>query len=378
MPFSTTWVLFSALATVVAVQLFYFLFFFLRIVFKKNQAISSIAPLPVSVVICAKNEEKNLVTNLESWMTQDYHFEDGTKAYEVVLVDDNSDDGSDYLYRDLEAKYKHLRIVVLKQEAKGIKGKKFPLSIGIKEAKHEQLILTDADCKPTSNLWIANMAQAYQNPQKEIVLGYGAYKKYNGFLNKWIRWESAITAIQYFGFALAKVPYMGVGRNLSYHKKLFIQNKGFSSHSHLMSGDDDLFINQVATSKNTAVCMQEEAFTVSEPKYNTDAYFFQKKRHLSTGKYYKPMHKFLLGLFSITQFLSWAILIACIFFPSQLQLCIAVFLLRWIVQFIVFSMCLKKLREFDLIPSIWLFDFITVFYHIRMMPYLFIKPKEWK
>jgi hypothetical protein len=210
------------------------------------------------------------------------------------------------------------------------------------------------------------------------VLGYGAYKKYEGFLNKWIRWETAITAMQYLSYAKAKIPYMGVGRNLSYDKSIFFANKGFSSHSHLMSGDDDLFINQVATAKNTKISIHPESYTISEPKKSWDAYWFQKKRHMSTGKYYKPLHKFLLGLFNGSHFLFWAFAIWSLCFPKIILLAIATILVRWIVQFVVYASVFKKLQEFDLIASIWLYDIITLFYHLRLLPSVFIPQKTWK
>jgi hypothetical protein len=65
-------------------------------------------------------------------------------------------------------------------------------------------------------------------------------------LNRFIRFETVYSAVQYLSFALNGSPYMGVGRNLIYHKSLFAEANGFKSHEKIASGDDDLFINQVA------------------------------------------------------------------------------------------------------------------------------------
>src|SRR5688572_33381892 len=129
------------------------------------------------------------------------------------------------------------------------------------------------------------MQDAYTNGV-EVVLGYGAYYKRPGMLNKLIRFETFHSALQYFSLALAGLPYMGVGRNLSYKKELFLRNKGFSSINHVLSGDDDLFINQVATKHNVNVVLDQEAFTLSEPKRRFKDWIRQKNRHYSTGKYY--------------------------------------------------------------------------------------------
>ncbi len=169
-------------------------------------------------------------------------------THEVIVVDDNSLDDSKYILGELQKTFKNLQIIPLTQEAKMIKGKKYPLSIGIKEAKHEIVLLTDADCVPASEHWIYKIQDAF-TPGIEIVLGYGPYQKGPGLLNKLIRFETFHTALQYFSYALAGKTYMGVGRNLAYRKNLFFQNKGFSSINNIPSGDDDLFINKVATKK---------------------------------------------------------------------------------------------------------------------------------
>jgi hypothetical protein len=144
------------------------------------------------------------------------------------------------------------------------------LSIGIKSSKYEVMLLTDADCTPASDLWIQKMQDAYRDGV-EIVLGYGAYKKQKGFLNKLVRFETFHTALQYLSYALAGMPYMGVGRNLSYRKELFYRVKGFSSINHIPGGDDDMFINKVSTKKNTAIVVDKDAFTLSEsPKAFTN------------------------------------------------------------------------------------------------------------
>ena len=168
-----------------------------------------------------------------------------------------------------------------------IPGKKFPLSIGIKTAKYEIVLLTDADCVPASELWIEKMQETYDD-DTEIVLGYGAFHKKKGLLNKLIRWETFHTALQYFSYTLAGKPYMGVGRNLSYKKTVFFRHKGFSAHNNILSGDDDLFINNAATKKNTKINIDKDAFTLSEPVKSWGQWVKQKTRHYSTGKHYKP------------------------------------------------------------------------------------------
>ncbi len=359
------------------IQLFYYLFFFSRLAFyTAKKQINSVQNPFFSIIICAKNEETNVRNNLPHWVSQNYFKPDGTPNYEVILVDDNSDDGSSYEYARQAPLYPHLRILQLQQSAKGILGKKFPLSMGIKEAKSEYLLLTDADCVPQSNNWLQHIANTHTQ-QKEIVLGFAPYATENGFLNTRIRYETLMTAMQYLSYALAGLPYMGVGRNLSYKRPLFNAVKGFSSHNMLLSGDDDLFINKVATAKNTAICIEPETFMVSNAKNTLEDWHVQKKRHLSSSNYYKWKHKLLLGLYAFSHIAFWAAAIWSCFYFKNIPYVLAAILLRWIVLFIVGNKCAKKLQQGDL--SKWLIpmDIYWLAYYMRMFPNLFKKQITW-
>jgi len=269
----------------VFIQLVYYWVIFGRFAFYRDKKSVKGNLEPVSVVISAKNEFPNLKKNLPLILTQDYH------EYEVVVVNDASDDETIFLLEDLQREYSHLKVVNITQDLNFFKGKKFPLALGIKSAKHENLLLTDADCSPAGSEWIGKMADNFTN-EKEIILGYGKYYEEPGILNKIIRFETAFTAIQYLSFALSGMPYMGVGRNLAYKKTLFLKNKGFISHYNVSSGDDDLFVNRVANRRNTGIEVIKESFTLSPPKRSFKTWWKQKRRHISAGKYYKFKHKF--------------------------------------------------------------------------------------
>src|SRR6202012_605330 len=100
----------------------------------------------------------------------------------------------------------------------------------------------------------------------QIVLGYSPYNRTGNILNPIIRFETIKTAINYLSSALTGDAYMGVGRNLAYTKTLFFGAKGFAAHMHVLSGDDDLFVNQNSTPENTAVEISPESFMFSDAK----------------------------------------------------------------------------------------------------------------
>jgi glycosyltransferase involved in cell wall biosynthesis len=355
-----------AFIAIMAIQVFYYLFFFLRLAIYKKPKKDFYVEHPISVVICARDEAENLANNLPGVLVQDYN-----TTHEIVLVNDNSEDESKYLIEEFKKSFKNLNPVTLTQEAKMISGKKFPLSIGIKSAKNETLLLTDADCVPASEHWMKLMQDGY-NDGIEIVLGYGAYKKKPGLLNKLIRFETFQTALQYLSYALAGLPYMGVGRNLSYKKEVFLRNKGFSSINQIPSGDDDLFINQVANANNTAIVIDHEAHTLSEPKTNFNAWMNQKYRHYTTSKYYKKSHSFLLALYAISLFLVYPITIAALLISKEYILIGSIFAVRLIIQGTILRSTMKKLNELDLWPWFIVFDIWSIFY------YLFTLPSVWK
>jgi len=350
------------------IQVFFYSFFFSRVAFFSKKDKQQSQQHPVSVIICARDEDENIARHLPGVLVQKY-----SSTHEVIVVNDNSVDDSKYILEELQKTFKFLQIIDLKQEAKLISGKKYPLSIGIKEAKHEIVLLTDADCVPASEFWIERMQDAYVNGT-EIVIGYGAYNKRPGLLNKIIRFETFHSALQYLSFALAGNPYMGVGRNLSYKKDVFLRNKGFSAINHIPGGDDDLFINKVATRHNTSVVIDKDAITLSQPKRSFREWLRQKTRHYSTARYYKRGNKFLLATYSLSQFVFYPLLVLSILFYSW-KLALIVFGVRFLLQAFIFSKAMKKLDEHDLWPWFFFFDVWMFFYYIIFAPSLWKKPR---
>jgi glycosyltransferase involved in cell wall biosynthesis len=362
-------IVFYLFCLIAFIQLFYYSFFYSRVAFYKNKKKEISQQHPVSVIICARDEDENIARNLPGVLVQKY-----PSTHEVIVVNDNSVDDSKYILEELKKTFRFLNIVELKQEAKLISGKKYPLSIGIKEAKHEIVLLTDADCVPTSEFWMQKMQDAYVNGT-EVVIGYGGYKKRPGILNKLIRFETFHSALQYLSFALAGRPYMGVGRNLSYKRDVFFRNKGFSAINHIPGGDDDLFINKVATKHNISVVIDKDAITLSQPKRTFAAWHKQKTRHYSTARYYKTANKFLLALYSVSQFLFYPLFFAALIFYSW-KLALIIFGVRLLLQSFIFFKAMKKLDEADLWPWFLFLDIWMFFYYIIFAPTLWKKTEN--
>ena len=363
--------LLGLLTWVVLVQQCYYWFLFFRLGRSKRRSESS-AARGVSVVICAHNEHHRLSENLPLILGQEQ------AALEVLVVNHSSDDDTGFLLNHLSGEFPQLTTVNMPEDLNFFSGKKFPLSIGIKSAKHDVVLLTDADCTPASPEW-ARLMLSGMTPGREIVLGYGAYRHYPGFLNKLIRYDTAAIAIQYLSYALAGVPYMGVGRNLAYRKQIFYRNQGFISHYRIRSGDDDLFINRVANRKNTAVVTDPEAFTLSEPKRTLGEWITQKRRHFSTGHLYKFRHRLLLGTYAVSQPLFYALSILLLALNWSVIPVVLLMLIRFGTQYAVFSSGMKRLREKDLVPLLPLYEILLMFFNAGVyFSNLISKPVKWK
>lgn len=355
--FSLEFILFCSLVLVFLLQVFVYLFSYGKFAFHKAMVQSEINFKPVSVIICAKNEEQHLIKNLPFVLKQDY------PEYEVIVVDDYSQDDSKIVLEDYERKYPHLRIITVKEDRPYKIGKKFPLTLGIKGAKYDTVVLTDADCVPASDQWLKEISAQFTD-KTEIVLGYGAYEKLPGLLNKLIRFDTFIIAMQYFSFALKGKTYMGVGRNLAYKTDVFFRNKGFANHTHIASGDDDLFIHRVAKNDNVAVEYSHASHTISVPKKSFTEWAWQKKRHFTTAPLYRKSVKRFFGYVYLLPVLFYALLTALAVLQYALYILLALFLLRIIIQIIVYRKAMLKLNEKDLL-------FYTPFLEIL---FIFIQP----
>ena len=335
---------FIILAISLLIQLYFYLVVYYKAAYSHNRSVKYHDNIPVSIIIAAKNEKLNLISKLEKVLTQDY------PEFEVIVIDDSSDDGQKELLLEMAEKNSNLRTFRLSSSS----GKKNALSKGIELAKYPYLLFIDADCYPESKHWISYMAAGFIE-DKEIILGYGAYKKYNGILNAFIRYDTFIIALQYFGSALNGKAYMGVGRNLAYTKELWHRSNGFKAHENINSGDDDLFIISATNKNNTAIAAFTEAKTISEPKKTFLDFCKQKSRHFNSLKLYKPIHIFNASAELISRAMFY-VSATILLFSGFGYLVLILFLLRLITQFIIIGRFSEKLNEKDLLPYMLIFD----------------------
>lgn len=357
-----------------AIYLFFCGIAYFRFAFggKKSLPPKSSLP-PASVIICARNEAENIKKNLTLVLEQDF------PKFEVIVVDDCSWDGTLGILKEMQGEHPNLKVLELKEDHYYKHGKKLALTIGIKSAQYEHLVFTDADCYPASKDWLTQMIETFDDTT-DIVLGYGAYSNRRGFINKMIRMDTLRIGLQYLSLAVAGMPYMGIGRNLAYRKSFFMKQKGFSPHSQIPSGDDDLFVNKSATKYNIRIAANRNCITFSEPKKNLKEWMRQKRRHVSTAQHYTTFSKFILALIMFSQYFFWITAVALLFFPKYRYVAIGIVGGYIIIQLIIMKKATTRLNESKLfvysLVSEWILLFF--FYPLIAISNLLFKQVKWK
>ena len=330
----------------------------------------------VSVVLCAHNEQENLSQYLQALLTQDW------PEYEVIVVDDGSEDETRAVIERFMVHDPRLHMTFVPYGARVGSTKKLALTLAAKASKYEYLLLTDADCVPESNQWIREMMGGFRgntDRNTSIVLGFSPYFEEEGHVNRLVRYDTLFNGLHYLGAALCGHPYMGVGRNLAYKKSLFFESGGFTQLMNNNAGDDDLFVNHVATKANTAVVLSRESYVWSLAKKTLKEWWLQKRRHVSVSPYYRSETKFRLALEPMTRGLFYAVWLYAmwVYRPSDLQISISnglflltilLFVTRWIVQTSIINTSARRmgLKRFSMFSVLW-FDIVLPLVNLWML-----------
>jgi glycosyltransferase involved in cell wall biosynthesis len=324
---------------------------------------------PVSIVIAAKNEEKNLLACLPGILQQSY------ANFEVIVVVNQTTDNSLDVLENLSLEYPNLQVLVADTIPKDVHPKKHAIKLGIEQAKNDAILLTDADCSPKSAHWISEMVKGFKYHQ--VVIGYAPYQKTSGWVSALTQFETMLTGIQYVSFANLGQPYMGVGRNMGYRKSFFKKSRGFEGYEGVTGGDDDLFVHKNANSNNAIVQLAKTSFVASMPEKNMRAYIHQKIRHLSVGKQYSWRLSVLLGIFTLTHIVLWLGLLLAIFTNTVTAIAV-LFIFSYLPFLFSFYLFGRKTIGGLQAMMIVLVDVVfTIFYIFVGIQAMFTKRIEW-
>ncbi len=360
------------LGSLILFQIIYYIVVYGRTAFYKGNKKENKKLPSVSVVLCVKDEAYNLEKRLPTILEQEY------PNFEVVVVNDASVDETEYVLHVLKEIYPNLNVVNLYNNVNKFLGKKYPLSLGIKSAKNDIILLTEADTIPSSYHWISEMVKGFTD-NKQIVLGYTAYETRKGLLNKLIHYENQTLAMNYLGLGMIGSPYMGLGRNLAYTREMFFKQGGFISQYNIPVGDDDLFINKVANPRNTSVIITSDSINLSIPKEKMYEWIIQKKKHYTSLRHFKLKDKLITSLIPFTTFLLYALAIVSIVFKFPWEYVVVGILLKYIVQIFYYFRSSKTLGTKKIAIFAPIFEIMFMFFNtIINATTLFTKRKKWK
>ena len=319
----------------------------------------------LSVVVCARDEALKLAERLPAVLEQNY------PNFEVITVDHASADDTPAVLERLAGAYPRLRILRCDDSRPG---KRAALRMGVEAARGEWLALTDADCSPEPD-WLRALS-ACMDEKAEVILGYGPLEKEPGFLNAFARFETAMTATQYLSYALAGMPYMGVGRNLAYRKSALPAGI-LDDRAGIISGDDDLTVNAIANGRNTRVALSPGSFTWSAGPASWAEFFRRKSRHMGAGRRYKPLHQFLLGAWALSLMGHYFFgTLACL--SGSWKVFLAGFALRQLAIGVMAGPLSRRLCVEDLRWKWAVFDLYLFLYYLIMSPSAWLPPrKKW-
>jgi cellulose synthase/poly-beta-1,6-N-acetylglucosamine synthase-like glycosyltransferase len=371
------------LVPLLLVQLWYWLRYFRPFTRRPTEAPPEEPGLdnePVSIILCVRNELENLRELVPILLRQDYPTD-----YELVLIDDRSQDETEVYTQQLAQYYPgRFRLVTVTSTPAGFSPKKYALTLGIKAARYERLLFTDADCRPVTYDWLRLMQRGFQQKNNsDIVLGFSGYAERPGLLNQLIRYETLLTGTQYLSFAWAGKPYMGVGRNLAYTRSTFQSTKGFASHIRRLSGDDDLLVQDaVAAGARVGVVADPAAQTVSQPAETWGEWWHQKRRHLSAGNRYRIADRLRLAIFmgsnALFYFLSPIVLVAATT-PQNLLSLVAIWLARTLLLLATYIPLARRLGQPLSAAALPFFDFLYLILYCAWGSSLLVRrPLQWK
>ncbi|MDR0971393.1 MAG: glycosyltransferase [Bacteroidales bacterium] len=370
-------ILLSSIGLLVLIEAIYYMVVFSKVAFyneipKKERNLNSLPS--VSVVIVAKNDRYNLEKILPIILEQEY------PNFEVVVVNDSSKDKSEAVLRVFQEVYPHLNVVNLYDNVNKFLGKKYPLSLGIKTAKNDLILLIEPSSRPSSYKWISSMVRGYEGKRKQIILGFTKNETKKGFISWLISYDNLTSALNYLGNALISNPYTGYGTNLAYSRDLFFKNNGFIWQYTIPVGEDEIFVNKLANSNNCSVIIDKDAINIKNYEEGLSQMILNKKKHYVCLSYFKFKDKFISSIIPFSTFLIYILFfVGLLITKIPWQYLVLPLIVKYSLQITMYFISSKKLQ----IKQIAFFTpFLEIFFlffnTIIHISALSTKKKQWK
>lgn len=323
----------------------------------------------ITVIITSHNESEYLQENLETVLQQDY------PNFEVIVVNCGSTDETDMVIKRFQQTYSNLYQTFIPANAEDVNLKKLAITIGIKAAKNDILLFTEPYCHPKSARWISSYAHKFAEGNS-IVLGYCKIAIPNRlFMRQFILFDNMLHSLKYLSFAIMGKPFMGIGRNMAYRKELFYANKGFSDILNIDGGEDDLFINRIATKQHTSVLLSADSMTETTIVDKLSVWKRLKAKYMQTKKYYHGSANFFLGIETWSKYLFYLasiILLVWTILTSQYIIAgalVTLFILRYIIALVQLNRASNLLGSCKLHINLLFLELFQPINNLRLKKY---------
>lgn len=348
------WFLIIGLVLTFLIDLIYSIFYCRKLKVKDSTYIHS-ETIPVSIIICAKNQAQYLEKNLPRLLTQDY------PEYEIIVVDNGSvDDTEDVLIR-LKNIYPQLRSTHIPIDEKFKHNKKLAITIGVKAAKYDQIIHLNPNSFPNSKTWLSNTVVIAQG---KLYNAYSNFEYQKGFFYNFIRYDIIKQTIKIAAFTSINKLYAGNSFNMSFLKSDFLENKGYAGNAHFEAGYDHILSMNLAKKSDYTFSTNPDSKITIEAKNHYNIWKTINKYYFKSRKYVPYRRKLLLDLEPIAHFLFVILLIPALIktqlYFSLLAICIA----KIFIKGYCFKISTRHLREENLFLSSYVYVLLRPLYKL--------------
>lgn len=339
------------------------------IICRKEKGMMSGEPEGVSVVLTANNKADCLRENLEYFLKQDY------PSYEVIVVDECSEDETQDVLAEMQQKFPHLRTTRIFPDTKFRNTKKLAINIGILAAHYDIVLFSEMNCRPASEHWISTM-QSYFTPDTAVVIGYANYvtgkeKVSVRRLFRFMRFLKNILLIRQKCFVL------GDGFNMGYRKKFYLARKVFSKNSQSYFGYDNEIVKMLSSLGKVRIAKNMQASVIINDlrkktwKEDFTYYYFNKRKWSLSALCKADVNTHLRMLFYVLGYLLIFTKVLCNF----TLICVS---LTFLIDFIVINAYLRHLEQRKLFLTSFIISSIGFLYRWYYNVYSIFTNKKWR
>lgn len=238
---------------------------------------------PLSILLTVHDNARELERHLPVILSQDYPV-----GYEVIAVVSRGEDDTDDVLKQFANSHSNLYVTFIPDTSRYMSRKKLAVTLGVKAAKNEWVLMTDATCVPSSDQWLKHMAR-HATTGTDLVIGYS---NYDDEATDFQRFERLVSQRYILRKAQRGTAYRCEPGNLMFRKACFLDGRGFEGNLKYVRGEYDFIVNKFAERGNVATVIAPEAWMIEDAptkkQYrNRHLYYMETRRHLERSFGYR-------------------------------------------------------------------------------------------